>query len=1352
MHRGFFMAFLLLACLLGAMPRLLMAPYEWLPEGEPVELWAVAEGERDACEGWDYRWNITLPEGVFREEVCGYVETRYGDYLLDERAFSLTGKVNDGWAIFTRQSFRNDTGVSPVRIQATLTLTAPDGRMVTASRVYELGENANDSVEQAMEARRKFAMLSGLHWLQRRQRPKGGWPSEIYSPASYWGDLFDYKAIDEISDWEGVFDGEELVDVVEVTRDSEYYDNYLSMVASACALWAYGNCGYGLDNTVDNPFLGTVRAGLSHIGSRCSTLLLAGLQEMGLDANRNGRGAALGEDENYRGYVQPMVIASLMAVCTPNAEIALPEGTVTAKDLVQDAFDYLGWCLFHYGKASWPYNYRKEEGFDLSIAGWNFLALEALPNWGIAVPTSIKAEVLQLLYKNEDIAGGGFGYSSPDGNKTIALTAAAIMGLSLASNVDLSRDASHLCPQESRAAGELYLNAMQHLPSIIKEQGAFLDTGYFQWTLIRMLQSEKIRTIVADDDIIDWRYARSEQGGLWDRILSLQMYDGHWMFLEENFAYGYYNDELETAYMLLSLSNELVRKTSVISDLNVVARVPLAVGEGLVQTNFEDMEYAGNEAQFSYYLAQWDQASPLTLSMDYVLPEGEAGDEMVLKGVEATYVNVLGAPESVEDGGQYVSRSGEVFSLELLVPPEAVLGENVPIVASVRLPNGDGFKMATLSLGNGECVLEYDSPVRWTNLQLYPENALLPEIGYKPNLNTGKWIAPVALQEDGSVRLHNAQGRVLRLAYAGNSDVKALVYHISSEYSLLLEIEGTTLASQPLDEDAFGSTYEMQRYWNTAGMEAGNYGVRAVLQRNGGALLERNAGIKLLGCEDYELQGLLGTSSDVYLLGDDVGITSTVMRIGGDSTLDQAEVSLSIASDEAVEMLGEWAIANLGEASFWQKGFALRAASAGTYVVGQSVASQDGRTWYASTEYSVVATEEMEPEPEDGTGGDEQEPKEEKDDEQTGEEDDLGDEKGTDEVGDNGGEQDEQGGLGEAEQVDGAEDDVVSGDAEADGTGEDGAGDGESDGDNAEKERRRRRRGGGGIGSSSDNEAEEKEQDNSSRIVNYLGGGVRVITDGIEAGQAAKENVAAGGGAAIIPIRAARINDVAAIKQNEDKQKTQNMKKAEKIVEHDRKGMVEMSVHSEYMIKSLEKLRLAGLWNLYGDGCRIYAGKASVANEYKEVPVYKSWHNILERHRRLLPRLVDKAIHCEGNLTVDKGWLLKEGIYYVKGDVRIYGKAAGPVTLVCEGKVIMRGSGTFEPCKENVLVLARKGVFILGEGATYKGELCSLESEVRILGDRLVFMKGGIFGRRIGVYGSNNAFLPVHDPADALCF
>ncbi len=1338
MYRALFIAFLLLAGLLKAMPRLIMAPYEWLPEGEAVELWAVAEDERDACEGWDYRWDVTLPEGVSREVVRGYVETQFGDYLLDERAFSLTGKVNDGWSIFTRQYFRNSTGVSPVRIQATLTLTAPDGRTVTASRVYELGANANDSAEQAMEKRRKFAMLSGLHWLQRRQRPKGGWPCEIYSPASYWGDLFDYKEIDEIPDWEGVFVDEDLVDVVEVIRESEYYDNYLSMVASACALWAYGNCGYGLDNTVDNPFLGTVRAGLSNIGRRCSTLLLAGLEEMGLDANRNGRGAALGEDENYRGYVQPMAIASLMAVCPPNAEIALPEGKVTAKDLVQDAFDYLGWCLFHYGKSSWPYNYRREEGFDLSIAGWNILALEALPNWGITVPASIKTEMLRLLYKNEDIAEGGFGYSSPEASKTIALTAAAVMGLSLASNVDLSRDASHLCPQEKRAAGELYLNAMGHLPSIIKEQAAFLDTGYFQWTIVRMLQSEKIRTIVAGDDIVDWRYASSEQGGLWDRILSLQMYDGHWMFLEENFGYGYYNDELETAYMLLSLSNELVRRTSVISDLNVVARVPLAVGEGLVQTDFADMEYSGDEAQFSYYMAQWDQASPLTLSMDYVLPEGEAGEELVLKGVEAMYVNVLGEPESVEGGAQYVTRTGEVFGLELLVPPEAALGENVPIVANVRLPDGDGFKMATLTPGEGECVLEYDAPVRWTNLKLYPENTLLPEMGYMPNLTSGRWIATTASQEEGRVRLHNAQGRALRVAYAGNSDVKALVFHISSEYSLLLEVEGLVLASQPLDEDAFGGISEMQRYWNTTGMEAGTYGARAVLLRNGEVLLERKADIRLLGSEDYELQGLVGTSSDVYLQGEDVGIKSTVMRIGGESTLDQAEISLAIASEDADEILGAWSIDNLGKASFWQKGFAMRAASPGTYVVGQSVASQDGRVWYASTEYSVVAAEEMEPEPEDGPGGEEEEPKEEKDDEQTGEEDDLGGEEGTDADGGDGGGQDEQG--------DGAEDNGVSGDAGTDETGEDGTGDGESDGDNAQRGRRRRRREGGGIGSSSDEEAEENEQDNSSKIVNHLGGGVRVITAGTEAVHEAEESVPAAGGAAIASLRAGRINDIAAIRQNEMEQKTQNIKKADIKSEHAKNGIVEMSVHSEYMIKSLEKLRLAGLWNLYGGGCRIYAGKASVADAYKEVPVYKSWHNILERHRLLFPLLLDKAILCEGNLTVSRGWLLKGGIYYVKGDVRIYGKAAGPITLLCEGKVILRGSGTFEPCRENVLVLARKGVFVLGERATYKGELCSLESEVRILGDWLTFMKGGIFGRRIGVYGSNNAFLPVHDP------
>ena len=1343
MGRALLIALLFCAGLLHAAPRLILAPYEWLPEGTPVELWAVADGERNACEGWDYRWDFILPEGVSREVVRGYVETRYGDYLLDERAFSLAGKVNDGWAIFTRQSFRNETGLSPLRIQATLTLTAPDGSTTTASRVYELGKNANDSAEQAMEKRRKFAILSGLHWLQRRQRPKGGWPSEIYSPASYWGDLFDYKAIDAVPDWEGVFVDEELVDVVEVTRESEYYDNYLSMVASACVLWAYGNCGFGLDNTSNNPFLGTVRAGLAHIGSRCSTLLLAGLQELGLDANRNGRGAALGEDENYRGYVQPMVIASLLAACTPNAEMELPEGKVLAKDLVQDAFDYLGWCLLHYGKSAWPYNYRRDEGFDLSIAGWNYLALEALPNWGISVPSSIKTEVLRLLYKNEDVVEGGFGYSSPEGNKTIALTAAAIMGLSLAANVDLSRDASHLCPQEKRAAGELYLNAMRHLPMIVKEQSAYLDTGYFQWTLIRMLQSEKIRTIVAGNDIIDWRMSSSEQGGLWDRILSLQMYDGHWMFMEENFAYGYYNDELETAYMLLSLSNELVRRTSVISDLNVTAHVPMAVGEGLVQTDFADVEYHGDEALFSYYMAQWDQASPLTLSMDYVLPDGATGEVLVQSGVEARYVNVLGESESVEDGEQYVSRTGELFGLELLAPPEAELGENVPIVASVRLPNGDGFKFATLSSGNGECILEYDAPVRWTNVRMYPENAILPEMGYKPTLSSGKWVVPAASLEDGCVCLHNAEGQAFRLAYAAGSDVKAMIYHISSEYSLVLEIEEVALASQRVDEDAFGGSFEMQRYWNTAGLDPRSYEVRALLLKNDEVLLEKRASISLLGREDYELQGLVRAGSDLYLLGEDVRVTSTVMRVGGEGTLDQAEINLSIASEDAVEELGRWSIANLGGGSFWQRGFVMRPVSPGTYVVSQSVSSQDGRSWYASTEYSVVETDESVPDMEDEPGGEEEEQDEEKDDEQADEENELGGEEGSEEDGDDGEEQ-EQGGQGEAEPGEDNADSGDDGDSGTAGTGEEGPDSGEGDGDDAARRRRRRGRRGRRIDTSdsgteeTDNETED-ERGRTTRIVNYLVGGTRVIKAGKENEHEAEEAMPVGGGVAMPDIRAVRTNEVAAIREDGG---ATIIQEAADIKETPRKEeSVVPPASKDYVLHSLERLRLAGLWNIYGEDCRVFAGKASVAAPYKEVRVYPSRHNILERHRRLFASLRRSAVHCEGNLIVEKGWVLKSGVYFVEGDVRFYGEAMGPITLICGGKAILRGRGEYVPYEGDVLVLARKGIFVLGDEATYNGELCSLESEVRILGDWLTFLNGGIYGRRVGVYGSNNAFL-----------
>ena len=1346
MSRVVCISFLLLLGMLSANPRLMLAPYTWLPEGAPVEIWAVVEDERDSCEGWTYKWDFAMPEAVLREAVKGYVSNEIDYFLVDEDAFSLTGTVNDSWAIFTRQIFRNRSEASPVRIQATLTLTAPDGRTLAASRVYELGKDREDNAAATMEKRRRFAMLSGLHWLQRRQRPKGGWQGEAYSPASHYGDLFDYKNIDRTLDIELIYT-EYGYDYKEVYRESEYYDNYMSMVASACALWAFGNCGYGLDRQEDNPFLGTVRSGLSYLGSRCSTLLLAGLQELGLDENRNGRGAALGEDDQYRGYVQPMAIASIMAVCPPNAKIVLPEGTSTAKELVQDAFDYLGWSLFYYGKSSWPYNYRENSGFDLSIAGWNFLALEALPNWGITVPDSIKTEILRLLYRNEDIAGGGFGYSAPDGNKTIALTSAAVMGLSLASNVDLSKDARHLCPEEERSAGELYLNAMRHLPAIMKKQAEYLDAGYFQWTLIRMLQSEKINAIVSGKNIIDWRNADASRGGLWDRILSLQLFDGRWMFPYEIFTFGYYNDELETSYMLLSLSNELVRRTSVISDLNVVARVPREVGEGILETDFTDMAFNGEEAELSYYRPLWDQASPITLTLDYLLPDGMPGEVLVQQNVEATYINVLGEQECVEDGALHVSRTGEMYGLELTVPPEAPLGDIVPIVVNVRLPKGEGFRLVTLSPGSNESILEYDEPVRWTGLRLFPEGAMLPELGYKPALSSERWIAPSVSLEDGAVSLHNAQGRALKLSCSGNDGVKAFVYHVSSEFSVVLELAGKKQFSQRLDGDFFGGEYEMQPHWNTSGLEAKTYEVRALLLKNGEVLLEDAGSIRLLGQVEYELLGIVAAGSDVYLLEEEAHITSSVMRMKGGDTEDSAEVLIAVASEDASETLAEWSIPNLGEASFWRRKISMFPNSAGSYVVSQSVSSQDGRVWNASTSFSVKGPEQ-EPVSEDENPPEDENPDEEDnnpDDGQSDEEEAAPveeNEESSDATEEDNNPDDGQSGEEEAVPVDESEE---SSDAtEEDNTEE--TGEEEKDAEGVVKVRGRRRRSGGVSYSSEMPQATEgdgTETTQNRTIVNYLDGVAHTHADSpdSEVVEDAPDEFASGGGAVVFEKHKGKIYEIASVPE----QKTALDARRETSPETAESAAPEVrnvpSLSPGYEIHSLGKLRLAGLWNIYGKGCRVFAGKASVAEPYKSIAINPSEHNMLERHRRLLSSMQKNAFYCDGDLIVEKGFMLKSGIYYVTGDVRIYGGAMGPISLVCRGKAILRGCGEYAPFAENVLVLARKGVFILGEEAKYEGELCSLESEVRILGSWLTFANGGIYGRRAGVYGSNNAFL-----------
>ena len=170
-----------------------------------------------------------------------------------------------------------------------------------------------------------------------------------------------------------------------------------------------------------------------------------------------------------------------------------------------------------------------------------------------------------------------------------------------------------------------------------------------------------------------------------------------------------------------------------------------------------------------------------------------------------------------------------------------------------------------------------------------------------------------------------------------------------------------------------------------------------------------------------------------------------------------------------------------------------------------------------------------------------------------------------------------------------------------------------------------------------------------------------------------------------------------------------------------------------HLVSEERNYRLCAPKGIHLKGSEMFIAKETVqSSSEEETQQFRlAWH-----------RLASEAKLIAGDLVVPRGYLLEPGTYLVRGNVRFEGGTRGNITILSEGKIIIKSSDVhFRPMEEEILFLSRGGIFLLGSESAYEGKIISLNGEIRAYGKGQTFFNGGMFAPEITLKGRRNAIL-----------
>jgi hypothetical protein len=216
----------------------------------------------------------------------------------------------------------------------------------------------------------------------------------------------------------------------------------------------------------------------------------------------NGLFASDGNQEMYQQGIATLALAEAAGMTDADLGLSIRKALTKAVRVILKAQRTNG-----QHRGGWRYRVQPGDGADISVTGWQVMALRAARNIGCDVPAAAIDRAVEYIKRCHDNGGGGFRYQ-PGGGVTVACTGTSILAL------EICGKEHHHCQEALR--GGAYLLRKENLPnqneqwffySIYYGSQAAFQLGGNYWEVFRPRLHEVLLRM-------------QERGGSWDGFSS----------------------------------------------------------------------------------------------------------------------------------------------------------------------------------------------------------------------------------------------------------------------------------------------------------------------------------------------------------------------------------------------------------------------------------------------------------------------------------------------------------------------------------------------------------------------------------------------------------------------------------------------------------------------------------------------------------------------------------------------------------------------------------------------------------------------------------------------------------------